>query len=68
MKQEYIIKFIKPQRLRWAAHIMRMEKNKKCHKNNRMIPYKKKTSWETQVKVDGPGRRISKEDDDYWLE
>jgi hypothetical protein len=25
MKQEDIIKFIKSQRLRWAAHVMRME-------------------------------------------
>jgi len=25
MKQEDIIKFIKPQRLRWAAHVMRIQ-------------------------------------------
>jgi len=26
------------------------------------------TSRETQVKVDGPGGRRSKEDENYWLE
>ena len=27
-----------------------------------------KTSRETQVKVDGPGRRRPKEDENFWLE
>jgi len=36
--------------------------------NNRMEAIQNKTSRETQVKVDGPGRRRPKEDKNYWLE
>ena len=32
MKQEDIIKFIKSQRLRWAAHVMRMESTRTTRK------------------------------------
>jgi hypothetical protein len=42
--------------------------NKNHQKNNRMDSIQSKTSWETQVKVDGPGGGGSKEDEDYWLE
>ena len=38
---------------------------KNYQKNNRMDA---KTSRETQVKVDGPGRRRPKEDGNCWLE
>ena len=41
---------------------------KNYQKNNRMDAIKNKTSRETQVKVDGPGRRRPKEDENYWLE
>jgi hypothetical protein len=36
MKQDDIIKFIKSQRLKWAAHVMRMENTRTTRKNNRM--------------------------------
>jgi hypothetical protein len=36
MKQDDIIKFIKSQRLRWAAHVMRIGEYKNYQKNNRM--------------------------------
>ena len=67
MKQDDIIKFIKSQRLRWAAHIMRMEDTRTTRKITEWTPYKT-TSRETQVKVDGPGRRRPKEDENCWLE
>ena len=54
MKQEDIIKFMKSQRLRWAAHVMRMENTRTTRKITEWTPYKTR---ETQVKVDGPGRR-----------
>ena len=38
MKQKDIIKFIKSKRLRWAAHVMRMENTRTTKKNNRMDP------------------------------
>ena len=62
MKQEDIIKFIKSQRLRWAAHVMRMQNTRTTRKITEWTPYK------NQVKVDGPGRRRSKEDENCWLE
>ena len=34
----------------------------------RMDIIQNKTSRETQVKADGPGRRRPKEDENYWLE
>ena len=41
---------------------------KNYQKNNRMDAIQNKTSRETQVKVDGPGRRRPKEDENCWLE
>jgi hypothetical protein len=41
---------------------------KNYQKNNRMDAISNKTSRETQVKVDGPGRRRPKEDYNCWLE
>jgi NADH:ubiquinone oxidoreductase subunit E len=40
MKQEDIIKFIKSQRLRWAAHVMKMEKTRTTRKVTEWNPYK----------------------------
>ena len=40
MKQEDIIKFIKSQRLKWAAHLMRMENTKTTRKITEWMPYK----------------------------
>ena len=40
MKQEDIIKFIKSQRLRWAAHVMRMENTRTTRKITKWTPNK----------------------------
>jgi len=40
MKQEDIIKFIKSQRLRWAAHVMRLENTRTGRKITEWMPYK----------------------------
>ena len=40
MKQEDIIKFMKSQRLRWAAHVMRMENTRTTRKLTEWTPYK----------------------------
>ena len=40
MKQEDIIKFIKSQRLRWAANVMRMENTRTGRKITEWTPYK----------------------------
>ena len=40
MKQEDIIKCIKSQRLRWAAHVMRMENTRTARKITEWTPYK----------------------------
>jgi hypothetical protein len=40
MKQEDIVKFIKSQRLRCAAHVMRMEKTRTTRRITEWTPYK----------------------------
>jgi hypothetical protein len=40
MKQEDIVKCIKLQRLRWAGHVMRMEKTRTTRKITEWTPYK----------------------------
>jgi hypothetical protein len=40
MKQEDIVKFIKSQRLRWAGHVMRMEKTRSTRKITEWTPCK----------------------------
>ena len=40
MKQEDIIKFIKSQRLRWAAHVMRMANTRTTRKITEWTPFK----------------------------
>jgi len=42
MKQEDITKFIKSQRLRWVAHVMRMENTRTTRKITEWKPYKKR--------------------------
>jgi len=55
MKQEDVIKFIKSQRLRWAAHVMRMENTRKI---TEWTPYKTRPAgrprlrWMDQVEGD----------------
>ena len=58
MKQEDIIKFIKSQRLRWAAHVMRMENTRSARKITEWTPYKTgptgraRLRWMDQVEED----------------
>jgi len=40
MKHEDTIKFVKSQRLRWAAHVMRMENTRTSGKITEWTPYK----------------------------
>jgi hypothetical protein len=40
MKQEVIVTFIKSQRLRWAGHVMRVEKTRTTKKTTEWTPYK----------------------------
>jgi hypothetical protein len=58
MKQEDITKFIKSQRLRWAAHLMRMENTRTTRKITEWAPYKTRPvgrprlRWMDQVEED----------------
>ena len=58
MKQEDIIKFIKSQRLRWVAHVMRMENTRTTRKITEWMPYKTRPAgrprlkWMDQVEED----------------
>ena len=58
MKEEDIVKFIKSQRLRWAAYVMRMEKTRTTSKITEWIPYNTKPAgkpmlrWMDQVEED----------------
>jgi hypothetical protein len=58
MKQEDIIKFIKSQRLRWAAHVMRMQNTRTTRKITEWTPYKARPvgrprlRWMDQVEED----------------
>ena len=58
MKQEDIIKFIKSQRLRCAAHVMRMENTRTTRKTTEWTPYKTRPvgrprlRWMNQVEED----------------
>jgi hypothetical protein len=73
MEQEDIIKFIKSQRLRWAAHVMRMENTRTTRKITECTPYKTRPvgrprlRWMDQVEEDIKrmkiiGRRAKVED------
>jgi hypothetical protein len=64
MKQDDIIKFIKSQRLRWAAHVMRMENTITTRKITEWTPCKTRPvgrprlRWMDQVKEDLKRMRI----------
>ena len=51
MKQEDIIKFIKSQRLRWAAHVMRMENTKTTRKITEWTPYKTRAAGRPSLRL-----------------
>jgi len=58
MKQEDIIKFIKSQRLRWVAHVMRLENTRTARKITEWKPHKtrpvgrSRLRWMDQVEED----------------
>jgi len=58
MKEEDIIKFIKSQRLRWAAHVMRIENTRTTRKITVWTPYKTRPvgrprlRWMDQIEED----------------
>jgi len=73
MKQEDIIKFIKSQRLRWAAHVMRMQNTRTTRKITEWTPYKTRSvgRWMDQVEEDlkrmkTVGWRAKVEDRQEW--
>ena len=77
MKQEVIVKFIKSQRLRWADHVMRMEKTRNTRKITEWTPYKTRPvgrprlRWMDQVEEDLKrmkiiGWRVKAEDRQEW--
>jgi hypothetical protein len=65
MKQGDIVKFIKSQRLRWAGHVMRMEKTRTTRKITEWTPYKARPvgrprlRWMDQVEEDLKRMRIT---------
>jgi NADH:ubiquinone oxidoreductase subunit E len=58
MKQHDVIKFIKSQRLRWVAHVIRMENTRTTRKITEWTPYKTRPvgrprlRWMDQVEGD----------------
>jgi hypothetical protein len=77
MKQEDTVKFIKSQRLRWAAHVMRMEKTRTTRKITEWIKYetrpvgRPRLRWMDQVEEDLKrmkiaGWRVKEEDRQDW--
>ena len=65
MKQEDITKFIKSQRLRWVAHVMRMENTRTTRKITEWKPYKTRPvgrprlKWMDQVEEDQRRMKIT---------
>jgi hypothetical protein len=50
MKQEDILTFIKSQRLRCAAHVMRMENTRTARKITEWTPYKTRTAGRPRIR------------------
>jgi hypothetical protein len=77
MKEEDIVKFIKSQRLRWTAHVMRMEKTRTTTKITEWVPYKARPvgrcrlRWMGQIEEDLKRMkitvwRVKAEDREEW--
>jgi hypothetical protein len=77
MKQKDIVKFIKSQRLRWAARVMRMEKTRTTRKITEWTPHKarpaetRRLRWMGQAEEDLKrmitGWRVKAEDRQEWI-
>jgi hypothetical protein len=50
MKQEDKMKLIKSQRLRWAAHVMRMENTRTTRKITEWTPYKTRPAGKPRLR------------------
>jgi hypothetical protein len=65
LEDNLIVKFIKSQRLRWAGHVMRMEKTRTTRKITEWTPYKARPAgrpglrWMDQVEEDLKRMRIT---------
>jgi hypothetical protein len=68
IKRKNIVRFVKSQRLRWTAHVIRMDTIKIVKKSNWMGTMLIKTSRKTKSKVTWPSRRGLKEDKSKKLE
>jgi hypothetical protein len=77
MEQEDTVKFIKSQRLSWAAHVIRMEKTRTTRKITEWIQYetrpvrRPRLRWMDQVEEDLKrmkitGWRVKEEDRQEW--
>ena len=68
IKKETIVRFIKLQRLRWAAHVIRTDTIITVKKTKRVGTMFIKTSRKTKTEMARTGRRRFKEDENEKLE
>jgi hypothetical protein len=68
IKRKNIVRFLKSQRLRWVAHINRMDTTRTIKKTNRMGTMCIKTSRKSKIKVARSGRGGPAENESSKLE
>jgi len=49
LNKRILIKFIKSQRLRWVAHVMRMQNTRTTRKITEWKPYKRRPVWRCRL-------------------